>query len=300
MANRVDDPDIIQLGRMPQLAEALEREDDWTGITDLATRRKLQTRLNTRAYRRRKALQRQVQNTLFGPSKPTDLETGVGMPCWDEGRQTVRVIPRSRAQALYSAGKPLLAPQLGTSASPAPEGKFRESKILFPLSSDHLIVLIQYNVLRACLVNRLLITPLHSEPVSDCSSGALSILRDPSLPQDVPASLLPTHLQRTVPHEDWVDIIPHPVWRDNLLRAIGFFNEDELWSDTIGGLFEGFPGSESQKRGVIVWSPPWDVNGWEISEGFWRKWRWTFEGCEDILEVTNRWRRERGEDPLVY
>ena len=83
------------------------------------------------------------------------------------------------------------------------------------------------------------------------------------------------------------------------MMAIGTFDEDELWSDTIGGLFEGFPQSESEQRGVIVWSPPWHVSGWELSEGFLRKWGWSFKGFEDMLEATNKWRAMRGEDPLV-
>jgi hypothetical protein len=84
-----------------------------------------------------------------------------------------------------------------------------------------------------------------------------------------------------------------------MLRALGQFDEDELWSDTIGGLFEGFPDSEIEHRGVIIWSTPWDIRGWEISPGFWEKWRWTLNGCEDIIEATNHWRSIRGEFPLV-
>lgn len=67
----------------------------------------------------------------------------------------------------------------------------------------------------------------------------------------------------------------------------------------MGGLFEGFPAAEIQRRGVIAWDPPWDIRGWEVSEGFWRKWRWTFEGCGDVLEATNSWRRGRGESAIV-
>lgn len=84
-----------------------------------------------------------------------------------------------------------------------------------------------------------------------------------------------------------------------MIRASGKFDEDELWSDMIGGLFEGFSGSEVERRGVILWSPPWHVSGWEISEGFSRKWGWCLKGCGEVLEATNRWRRERGEEPLV-
>ncbi|KAF4205841.1 hypothetical protein CNMCM5878_006543 [Aspergillus fumigatiaffinis] len=64
----------IQLASMPQLAEAITRKDDWTGITDAAARRRAQTRLNTRAYRKRKALgakEAEVKATNAATETPT-------------------------------------------------------------------------------------------------------------------------------------------------------------------------------------------------------------------------------------
>jgi hypothetical protein len=43
--------EMINLAVMPQLAEAMDKEDDWTGITDIVARRKKQNRLNVRAFR---------------------------------------------------------------------------------------------------------------------------------------------------------------------------------------------------------------------------------------------------------
>ncbi len=40
----------IQIEKMAQLAEAVDPDDDWTGLTDAAIRRKRQNRLNVRAY----------------------------------------------------------------------------------------------------------------------------------------------------------------------------------------------------------------------------------------------------------
>lgn len=174
--------------------------------------------------------------------------------------------------------------------------------VVFPLCPDHLITLLQYNVLRALLANQTLVStlsPIQSYDSGECSSAAIHVLSGPVLPGVLPESLQPTQLQCMIPHEGWVDIIPHPIWRDNILRALGKFDEDELWSDSIGGLFEGFPASELEQRGVIAWSPPWDARGWEISEGFWQKWGWSLKGCDEVLAATNYWRGIRGEERLA-
>lgn len=46
--------------------------------------------------------------------------------------------------------------------------------------------------------------------------------------------------------------IPDPTWRDNLLMNLGQFDEDQMWSDTIGGLFEGYPYSEIEPWNIEV------------------------------------------------
>ena len=40
----------IRLGQMPQQAETLFPDDDWTGLSSAVERRKRQNRLNQRAY----------------------------------------------------------------------------------------------------------------------------------------------------------------------------------------------------------------------------------------------------------
>ena len=93
-------------------------------------------------------------------------------------------------------------------------------------------------------------------------------------------------------------MFPHPQARDRLILAAGTFDEDALWEDCIGGLYEGFPDDEIERRGFIAWSPPWDITGYEMSEGFLKKWGWLFKGLSEVLEATNRWRVERGEEPF--
>ncbi|KAK2784844.1 hypothetical protein FQN53_008237 [Emmonsiellopsis sp. PD_33] len=279
----------IQLASMPQLAEARSREDDWTGTKDAAARRWAQTRLNTRAYRKRKALAKKTEasSSATGAGTLTKLEALV--ECWDNEKQSVSTAPASHIKQLYNTRKPLL---------PYKTKKAR-FKIIFPLCPDHLITLLQFNALRALAVNRSLISGILITPL-DCDEEITHIIPYPTNRELLPSTLLPTTLQQTVPHGDWIDLFPCPEGRDRLIRAAGTFDEDELWADCIGGLYEGFPDDEIERRGIIAWSPPWDITGWEMSEGFLRKWRWLFDGLPGMLEATNRWRVERGEEPFVH
>jgi hypothetical protein len=83
--------------------------------------------------------------------------------------------------------------------------------------------------------------------------------------------------------------------------------------DLIGNLFEvgkgmaGREGSEEivrepsavQELGLISWAEPWDIDGWEMTEAFVRKWGVLLRGCRDVIEAPNKWRRLRGEAELV-
>ncbi|TVY31064.1 hypothetical protein LHYA1_G000153 [Lachnellula hyalina] len=276
----------IQLSSMPQLAEAISREDDWTGTKDAAARRQAQTRLNTRAYRKRKALAKKTEASSAATRILTKSE--VLVECWNIKQQSISIVPASRIKQLYNSRNPLLD-------NPRKE----QFDLVFPLCPDHLITLLQFNALRALAVNRTLISGILFTPL-DCDEEVIHVIPYPTKPGLLPLALLPTTLQQTVPHGDWIDMFPCPEARDRLIRAAGTFKEDELWADCIGGLYEGFPDNEIARRGMIAWSPPWDITGWEMSEGFLKKWGYLFEGLSGPLEATNRWRLERGEEPFVH
>jgi hypothetical protein len=246
---------------------------------------------------RRKASEA-LANSVARSAGISVANTDPDIPFWIEDQQTVSVFPASATSILRRVRTLLISHQYSATNSSAIEETFAK-RIIFPLSTDHLITLLQFNVLRACITNRLLIPRRKDQCGHGCSKAAMHVSPVPSYPQEMPESLYPTLLQRTIPHEEWIDIIPHPRWRDNLLLAIGTFDEGALWSDTIGGLFEGFPDSEVEHRGIIAWSPPWHFSGYEVTEGFLRRWGWSFKGCEDALETTNMWRSKRGEEPLV-
>ncbi|KAL3487379.1 hypothetical protein BJX62DRAFT_241079 [Aspergillus germanicus] len=312
----------IQVSLMLQLVEAKRKDDDWTGTKDAAARRKAQTRLNTRAYHepiksytiigpngpvgKRKALAAKAAEATASPYtestatiNPQPKPEEALVECWDISQQSVAVVPALHIRQQYNARMPLMLP-------PEQDGRRNQQhqfkNLIFPLCPDHLITLLQYNALRALATNRALTNQLLTTPLS-CTEEVIHVLPYPSTPQhtiSLPASLLPTPLQQTIPHGDWIDLFPSPEGRDRLIRATGIFDEDELWEDCIGGLFEGFPDDEMKQRGLIAWSPPWDVSGWEMSEGFVRKWGWLVRGVPGMLEATNRWRGLRGEGVLGW
>lgn len=54
----------------------------------------------------------------------------------------------------------------------------------------------------------------------------------------------------------------------------------------------------TERNGLILWGEPHSAESWEVTPGFLRKWMWTVEGCDQLIESTNRWRRVRGEGPI--
>lgn len=169
----------------------------------------------------------------------------------------------------------------------------------FPLSPDHyLITLIQYNVYRAIISNLSVCSLLDTLP-QNCSAS----LYIPAIPfpeySALPPSFEPTPFQACTPHKPWMDSIPDPQFRENMIKADleGLFDEDELCDDMIGGLFDGY--NDCETRGLLVWGEPWMTSSWELSDGFAAKWGWLLKGCREMVNATNRWREGRGEERLV-
>jgi hypothetical protein len=170
---------------------------------------------------------------------------------------------------------------------------------VFPLSTDHLLTLIEYNVLRAFITNLSLLSLmklLHRE----CHSTLPLQKSLVPTPKTIPTPLAPTPLQMSTPHSPWIDTFPLAAMRDNLIEAAATsdFDERELCSDIFGTLFKGRKGSK-KRTGLIVWGPqPWDVSAWEVTEGFAMKWSFLLRGCSELVVATNQWRAARDEGPL--
>jgi hypothetical protein len=206
------------------------------------------------------------------------------------------------------------------------------SPLLFPLSPDHILLhLIHFNVFRALTSNKSLLAgrTLLTKPTDQGPKPLLPNFKDfcagvtllhPLDDKPVPASLVPTPLQMTMPHSSWLNMFPFPRLRDNLIAWEGIFDAVDFCNDIFGDIYTN-SGSSSPastlasvaskddvdeddvavgRRGLIVWGEPWDPEGWEVTAVFMEKWAWLLTGCDDLIASTNRWRAKRDEKPLCW
>lgn len=155
----------------------------------------------------------------------------------------------------------------------------------FPLSSDHLLRLIHFNVFRGLITNKALLSGRTFQvkveldfvlPESKSLCDGLTIVR--SKPgQALPKSLYPTYIQASVAHSSWINMFPFPAIRDNLIRSENDFDHEDLCYDLFGEMFfssalesiskevraadeELEDDVTARRKGLIVWGEPWDVN----------------------------------------
>jgi len=115
--------------------------------------------------------------------------------------------------------------------------------------SDHVLTLVKFNVFRAMLSNSLTLGfPAEDRMEDDAHSPFPSSQSTGSTTSLLPTSLRPTKLQCQIPHHPWIDLLPIPRMRDNLLRAGNSYDDLELCADLIG-----FYNSPTTRTSLIVW-----------------------------------------------
>jgi hypothetical protein len=162
--------------------------------------------------------------------------------------------------------------------------------------------------------------------------GGLTVIR-PLSDHNMPGSLYPTLLQMNCVHTSWIDMFPFPKFRNNLInKGVGFVPE-EMCQDLFGDIFPDFltpilGGNESAllstlpstpaisgasnnrefgnpddytagRRCLITWGDPWKIESWEVTPGFLNSWGWALEGCDDLIQASNRWRALRNEELMT-
>ncbi|UZP34288.1 hypothetical protein NXS19_002104 [Fusarium pseudograminearum] len=187
-------------------SDPTDPDDDWMGITDARDRRRRQNRINQRAYRKRKA-----RDTVHD-----------GLTTTSEG---ILILPTPRDRVIAYAFMQLVEVQHSlNSHRPA----------MLPS-------LIRLNAVNAVSKNASHIgIPLEGLCCDDVTSPwsikTLGPLESTTTSLSCPESLHPTKLQTEIEHHPWVDLLPFPRLRDNMLRAYtgGIIDEDELCFDILG------------------------------------------------------------------
>ncbi|KAF9771878.1 hypothetical protein IL306_010438 [Fusarium sp. DS 682] len=194
------------------------------------------------------------------------------------------------------------------------------------ISVDHqLIHLINYNVCRGFLTNKSMIRLFAQYiiafdfptllPLSktQCDIAVVRPL-DKDLP--LPSHLEPTQLQMNSPHPCWVDALPFPDLRDNLIRKQLNYDHMQFLEDMVGDFVYILPPAvpspacitpppeklkgeyRPKDAGMILWGEPHLSESWEVSLSFLIKWSWLIGECKDLVRVSNNWRQSRGEQPI--
>lgn len=247
--------------------------ENWRGKNDPTERRRIQNRLNQRAFR-----QRQRAGESPKQYKPRSVSSGPDEDSFSSP-------PPEEAQ-------PSIPIDEEDSASNQPSGQTDS----FGRVWDELARLINRNLMAAAATNAKKL----GIDMDSLRSGAPALT--PQLSNNaVPTALQPVQLQYQIPHDLIIDIIPHPRLRFNILRAIATQQLDgTAFSKHLraSGALQCREG-QWQRGGLIVWSSPEQLASWELSELFLRTCgSFLLPGCEDLLAATNAWRGRRGERPF--
>jgi hypothetical protein len=162
--------------------------------------------------------------------------------------------------------------------------------------TELLLSLVQFNATRALVLNAQFLGITTQSMSRQARSRFASTGVETTFIDSLPHSLQPTILQLAIPHHPWIDLLPAPELRDNILRRdASSYDAAQLCRD-----MRGFQDVPEGRGGVTVWGQSWDAQGWEISEAFALKWSWVIQGCQGLLESTNYWRSIRGEPPIIF
>ncbi|KAK6526196.1 hypothetical protein TWF281_011231 [Arthrobotrys megalospora] len=288
----------------PQLPEAWDRGDDWTGLTGPAERRRRQNRLNQRAWRKRRHQnrltldKRTLGSDLYdrqsvavetqtweptGPEEGAHLVTATNANDSLFGKLALFLIVRwpGLQRSVFEFLKTAMAHWMLNHPNPRDLPSLSRLNAFDALARNSLLLCIPYEFLETDEFS----SPFnYYGPLEESSSTRLSLPKD----------LSPTILQKNIIHHSWLDLFPFPSLRDNILLGIlsGQLDEDQLCDEICCDLLN--LDAESVPS-LMVWGDSWDSKGWEFSESFFHKWGVLLQGCPEVFQATNYWREERGD-----
>ncbi|KAL4975989.1 hypothetical protein BDW66DRAFT_160081 [Aspergillus desertorum] len=253
----------------PTIRYEIEVLDDWNGVVDPQKRRTLQNRLNQRAHSTTLVL----ICMIYAENRRTSKK-----PCTIQSQTlTERSDTPKRALFLNLDRLSIVGPQAEKSKYILPylESLFYAEYATGSPRTDLLVGLTRVNFLRALHTNIEILgysaAEMHDDALSQFETAGP--MKDPLRLMDsasFPASLQPTPIQSTVPHHPWLDLLPIPQMRDNLILAEAGFGEGygyddvQLCRDMCGYGTPSLPADRQAgngEAGIIIWGDPWDPEG---------------------------------------
>lgn len=257
--------------------------ENWRGKNDPIERRRIQNRLNQRAFRQRQRSggegrpDEQIQRSNSEASSSTlsqqaSEDDDAGLTNLSPATMNIRGLGASRSSVNV----------LGT---------YADDEI--GRTWDELAMCINQNFMSAVTTNAHRL----GLDMTALSSGVVTTTPRPPLRRQVTDSLTPVELQYQVQHDPIIDTIPHPRLRANILQAIA---TEQIDSVEFSKHIRASGASETtdaglQRIGFVVWSGSDQGSSWELSEPFVRQYASLLQGCEDLVAVANSWRASRGE-----
>ncbi|RBA22117.1 hypothetical protein FPRO05_00464 [Fusarium proliferatum] len=296
-------------------------------------RRKLQNRINQRARRNRmnsddtSKTRAKQQKPTFGVKLWRVDEFGLEAGAVNDECSIIKQDPRLFLTTMYKGTLSSVDVELYSQQLDMHQRLRALTDGASPLS-NHLLYLINYNAFRGLFQNKVTLSQVTDHLVleegrTEKLDVMVGLKRDAICVEtglNVPPHLRPTALQSTRVHATWIDFIPFPKMRDNLITHHDHFNHRLLVTDIMGDLLEdvmfnkygegtgprgrrlvsrGKPGDyASDRRGLIIWGEPQRMESWEVTPRFLERWGWAVEGCPELMRATNHWRALRGEVPM--
>ncbi|KAK6499932.1 hypothetical protein TWF481_010288 [Arthrobotrys musiformis] len=272
-----------------------DQADDWMGLADAMERRKRQNRINQRAYRNRRHVQRYLSAHTRDERAPDACTKG----------SELVIVP---FQSRFPSTHPL---QLITSTDPREHSQVIDfiRRVLLNCSlrlqaPSEPYLLARLNILNAFVTNAGMLSMSfqvlsREDAISPFNLEGPEPLGVPGVNHNsqIPESLRPTSLQREIVHSPWLDLFPIPAIRDRILRGL---QQSLITQTDICHHVFAIDSSGDALAPLVVWGEPWDPRSWEFSPELLEAWGSLLYGCPAALEWTNLWRKKRGKRELEF